>query len=46
VHVAGWHEYPKYTYDYARLGVAGAMPTASSSMPGIEPPQVSPKFLG
>ncbi|HEX9007074.1 MAG TPA: hypothetical protein VF889_07245, partial [Bacteroidota bacterium] len=43
VHVAGWHEYPKYTYDYARL-VALAHANGLLVYAWLEPPQVSPKF--
>jgi uncharacterized protein YdaL len=43
VHVAGWHEYPKYTYDYARLlklcHANGILVYA-----WLEPPQVNLKF--
>ena len=43
VHVAGWHEYPKYTYDYARL-VSQAHANGILVYAWLEPPQVSPKF--
>ncbi|MGA9119336.1 MAG: polysaccharide deacetylase family protein [Bacteroidota bacterium] len=43
VHVAGWHEYPKYTYDYARL-IALAHGNGILVYAWLEPPQVSQMF--
>jgi uncharacterized protein YdaL len=43
VHVAGWHEYPKYTYDYARL-IRLAHANGILVYLWLEPPQVSQKF--
>ena len=43
VHVAGWHEYPKYTYDYARL-IKLAHANGILVYAWLEPPQVSQKF--
>jgi hypothetical protein len=43
VHVAGWHEYPKYTYDYARL-INVAHENGILVYAWIEPPQVSQMF--
>lgn len=43
VHVAGWHEYPKYTYDYGRL-VSLAHANGILVYLWLEPPQVSQKF--
>lgn len=43
VHVAGWHEYPKYKYDYARL-IRLAHANGILVYAWIEPPQVSQKF--
>ncbi len=43
VHVAGWHEYPKYTYDYARL-INLAHRNGILVYAWLEPPQVSQKF--
>ena len=43
VHVAGWTEYPKYTYDYARL-VALAHGNGILAYLWLEPPYVSQKF--
>ncbi len=43
VHVAGWHQYPKYTYDYGRL-VSLAHGNGILVYLWLEPPQVSQKF--
>ncbi|MEW6511164.1 MAG: DUF2334 domain-containing protein [Bacteroidota bacterium] len=45
VHVSGWHEYPKYTYDYKRL-ITLAHANGILVYAWLEPPQVSPKFYG
>jgi hypothetical protein len=43
LHVAGWHQYPKYTYDYERL-VRLAHANGILVYAWLEPPQVSQKF--
>ncbi len=43
VHVAGWHEYPKYTYDYSRL-IRLAHANGILVYAWLEPPQVSQMF--
>ena len=43
IHVAGWHQYPKYTYDYAHL-IKVAHANGILVYAWIEPPQVSQKF--
>jgi uncharacterized protein YdaL len=43
IHVAGWHEYPKYTYDYARL-IRLAHANGILVYAWLEPPQVSQKI--
>jgi len=43
IHVAGWHEYPKYKYDYARL-IRLAHSNGMLVYAWLEPPQVSQKF--
>jgi uncharacterized protein YdaL len=43
IHAAGWHEYPKYTYDYKRL-IDLAHANGILVYAWIEPPQVSQKF--
>jgi uncharacterized protein YdaL len=43
VHAAGWHQYPKYTYDYERL-LRLAHANGILVYAWIEPPQVSQKF--
>jgi uncharacterized protein YdaL len=43
VHVSGWHEYPRYTYDYKRL-ISLAHANGILVYPWLEPPQVSPLF--
>ncbi len=43
VHVAGWHQYPKYTYDYDRL-IRLAHANGILVYAWLEPPQVSQKF--
>jgi uncharacterized protein YdaL len=43
IHVAGWHQYPKYTYDYERL-IKVAHANGILVYAWIEPPQVSQKF--
>jgi uncharacterized protein YdaL len=43
LHVAGWHEYPKYTYDYDRL-LRLAHANGILVYAWLEPPQVSQKF--
>jgi uncharacterized protein YdaL len=43
IHVSGWHQYPKYTYDYRRL-ISLAHANGILVYAWIEPPQVSQKF--
>jgi hypothetical protein len=43
LHVSGWHQYPKYTYDYQRL-IRLAHANGMLVYAWIEPPQVSQKF--
>jgi uncharacterized protein YdaL len=43
VHVAGWHQYPKYTYDYARL-IRLAHANGILVYAWLEPPQISQMF--
>jgi uncharacterized protein YdaL len=43
VHAAGWHQYPKYTYDYARL-IRLAHANGILVYAWLEPPQVSQMF--
>ena len=43
VHVSGWHQYPKYTYDYDRL-IRLAHANGILVYAWLEPPQVSQKF--
>jgi len=43
IHVAGWHQYPKYTYDYARL-IKIAHANGILVYAWLEPPQVNQKF--
>ncbi len=43
VHVGGWHEYPKYTYDYARL-IRLAHANGILVYAWLEPPEVSEMF--
>ena len=43
IHVAGWHIYPKYTYDYKRL-LDLAHANGILVYAWLEPPQVSQKF--
>ncbi len=43
IHVAGWHTYPKYTYDYKRL-IDLAHANGILVYAWLEPPQVSQKF--
>lgn len=43
VHAAGWHQYPKYTYDYERL-IRLAHANGLLVYLWLEPPQVSQKF--
>ncbi len=43
IHVAGWHTYPKYTYDYERL-ITLAHANGILVYAWLEPPQVSQKF--
>lgn len=43
VHVAGWHQYPKYTYDYTRL-IRLAHGNGILVYAWLEPPQVSEMF--
>ncbi|MCE1188105.1 MAG: DUF2334 domain-containing protein [Ignavibacteria bacterium] len=43
IHVAGWHKYPKYTYDYDRL-IKLAHANGILVYAWLEPPQVSQKF--
>ena len=43
IHVAGWHQYQNYTYDYARL-IKLAHSNGILVYAWLEPPQVSKKF--
>lgn len=43
IHAAGWHQYPKYTYDYERL-IELCHANGILVYAWIEPPQVSQKF--
>jgi uncharacterized protein YdaL len=43
VHAAGWHEYPKYTYDYDRL-IRLCHAYGIVVYAWLEPPQISKKF--
>jgi uncharacterized protein YdaL len=43
IHVSGWHEYPKYTYDYERL-IRLAHANGILVYVWLEPPQVSQMF--
>jgi uncharacterized protein YdaL len=43
IHVGGWHEYPRYTYDYARL-IRLAHANGILVYAWLEPPQVTQKF--
>ena len=43
VHVAGWNQFPKYTYDYKRL-ITLAHANGLLAYAWLEPPQVSKKF--
>ncbi|MCU7523894.1 MAG: DUF2334 domain-containing protein [Ignavibacteria bacterium] len=43
IHVAGWHQYPKYTYDYKKL-IELAHANGILVYAWLEPPQVSLKF--
>ncbi len=43
IHVAGWHEYPKFTYDYDRL-IRLCHAYGITVYVWIEPPQISKKF--
>ena len=43
IHVAGWHQYPTYTYDYARL-IRLAHANGILVYVWLEPPQVNHKF--
>lgn len=43
IHVAGWHEYPKFTYDYDRL-IRLCHAYGILVYVWIEPPQISQKF--
>jgi uncharacterized protein YdaL len=43
IHVSGWHQYPKYTYDYDRL-LRLAHANGILVYAWLEPPQVSQKF--
>ncbi len=43
IHVAGWHQYPKYTYDYPRL-LRLAHANGIMVHAWLEPPQVTQKF--
>ena len=43
IHTAGWHQYPKYTYDYKRL-INLAHANGMLVYAWLEPPQVSQKF--
>ena len=43
IHIAGWHQYPTYTYDYERL-IRLAHANGLLVYAWLEPPQVSQKF--
>jgi uncharacterized protein YdaL len=43
IHASGWHQYPKYTYDYERL-IRLAHANGILVYAWLEPPQVSQKF--
>lgn len=43
IHVAGWHEYPKYKYDYKRL-IRLCHSNGILVYAWLEPPQISKKF--
>jgi uncharacterized protein YdaL len=43
IHASGWHQYPKYTYDYERL-IRVAHANGILVFAWLEPPQVSQKF--
>jgi uncharacterized protein YdaL len=43
IHASGWHQYPKYTYDYDRL-IRVAHANGILVYAWLEPPQVSQKF--
>jgi hypothetical protein len=43
IHVSGWHQYPKYEYDYKRL-ITLAHANGILVYAWLEPPQVSQKF--
>jgi hypothetical protein len=43
IHAAGWHEYPKYTYDYDRL-IRLCHAHGIVVYAWLEPPQISKKF--
>ena len=43
IHVAGWHQYPKYSYDYARL-IRLAHANGILVYAWLEPPQVNQMF--
>jgi uncharacterized protein YdaL len=43
IYAGGWHEYPRYTYDYARL-IRVAHANGILVYAWLEPPQVSQKF--
>ena len=43
IHIGGWHQYPKYTYDYARL-IKLAHANGILVYVWLEPPYVSEKF--
>ncbi|MCX6121577.1 MAG: DUF2334 domain-containing protein [Ignavibacteriales bacterium] len=43
IHVSGWHEYPKYTWDYARL-IRLAHANGILVYAWLEPPQISQFF--
>jgi uncharacterized protein YdaL len=43
IHAAGWHQYPKYTYDYERL-IRLAHANGILVYAWLEPPQVNQKF--
>ncbi|HVN30515.1 MAG TPA: DUF2334 domain-containing protein [Thermoanaerobaculaceae bacterium] len=43
IYIGGWHEYPRYTYDYAHL-IRVAHANGILVFAWLEPPQVSQKF--
>lgn len=43
IHIAGWHQYPKYNYDYNRI-IRLAHANGMLAYAWLEPPQVNQKF--